>query len=72
MDIKLKLRNPAPVKVVYAITDLQTGKKVFTEQKMLSNTEEQTQTLKMNFPIKLWDEFTPNRYQFTATVGNGD
>jgi beta-galactosidase len=72
LEIKLKLRNPAPVKVEYAITDLQTGKKVFTEQKMLSNTEEQTLKLKMNFSIKLWDEFTPNRYKMTATVGNGD
>ena len=72
LELKLKLKNPAPVKVVYVITDLQTGKKVFTTQKMLSNTEEQTQTLKMGFPIKLWDEFTPNRYEIKATLGNGD
>ncbi|KUJ59157.1 hypothetical protein AR687_24525 [Flavobacteriaceae bacterium CRH] len=68
--VKLKLQNPVPLKIVYTITDLQTGKKVFTVQKILANTVEQKENLKMNFPIKLWDEFTPNRYKFTATIEN--
>lgn len=70
--VKLKLRNPEPIKVVYTITDLQTGKKVFTAKKYIAKADVQEQTLKMNFPLKLWDEFTPNRYQFTATLENGN
>ncbi|RED23866.1 glycosyl hydrolase family 2 [Flavobacterium cutihirudinis] len=71
LEVKLKLRNPVASKIVYSITDLQTGEKVVTTKKTLSNIEEQTQKLEMNFPIKLWDEFTPNRYRITAEVANG-
>jgi len=53
LSIKLKVENPAALKVVYTITDLQTGKKVFSQQELLSNKEEQTNTLQLSFPIKL-------------------
>ena len=70
LSIKLKVENPAAIKVVYAITDLQTGKKVFSQQKLLTDKEEQTTALQLNFPIKLWDEFSPNRYRIAATQQN--
>ena len=72
LSIKLKVENPAAVKVVYTITDLQTGKKVFSQQQLLSGEEEQTSALQLNFPIKQWDEFSPNRYRISARLQNKD
>ncbi|PTS99048.1 glycoside hydrolase family 2 [Pedobacter sp. HMWF019] len=70
LELKLKLQNPAPMNVVYTIVDLQTNKLVFSKQLRLGNEAEQVHNLKLDFPIKLWDEFEPNRYQITARLQN--
>ncbi|WP_316788368.1 glycoside hydrolase family 2 TIM barrel-domain containing protein [Pedobacter frigoris] len=72
VKLKLKVANAAPTNVNYAITDLQTGKNVFKKQLQLTNQQQQDQTLNLDFPIKLWDEFTPNRYRISATLQNSD
>ncbi|WP_316818648.1 sugar-binding domain-containing protein [Pedobacter nyackensis] len=68
--MKLKLENPAEMKVVYTIVDLQTGKNVFSKRLALTDADQQTHHLQLNFPIKLWDEFSPNRYRLIAELQN--
>jgi beta-galactosidase len=70
LELKLKLENPAAMKVVYSILDLQTNKNVFSKTLELSGSESQTHRLQLNFPLKLWDEFSPNRYRITAVLQN--
>ena len=70
LELKLKLENPSAMKILYTITDLQTGEKVFSKQLALSVSDQQTHCLGLNFPVKLWDEFSPNRYHITAELQN--
>ena len=70
LELKLKLQDPAPMNIVYTIVDLQTNKLVFSKQTRLTNEAEQVHDLKLDFPVKLWDEFSPNRYQITARLQN--
>lgn len=70
LELKLKLENPAAMKVVYTILDLQTNKKVFSKALALSAAESQTHRLQLNFPLKLWDEFSPNRYRIITELQN--
>jgi beta-galactosidase len=70
LELKLKLENPVAMKVRYTIVDLQTGHKVYSKELGLSVADQQTHRLKLNFPVKLWDEFSPNRYHVTAELQN--
>lgn len=70
--LDLKVNNPVPMKITYAIVDLQTGKQVFKADQALSKDTQQKHSLKLNFPVKLWDEFTPNRYKISAKLQNGN
>jgi len=70
LELKLKLENPAAMKVLYTITDLQNGKKVLSKQMVLSAADQQVHRLQLDFPLKLWDEFSPNRYCVTAELQN--
>ncbi|WP_449438257.1 hypothetical protein [Pedobacter steynii] len=38
--------------------------------KKLNASVQQQHNLKLNFPIKLWDEFSPNRYKITVSLQN--
>jgi len=70
LKLNLKVSDPVPMKVTYRIVDLQTGKQVFQANEKLNASAQQQHNLKLNFPVKLWDEFSPNRYKITATLQN--
>ncbi|SHG55910.1 glycoside hydrolase family 2 [Pedobacter caeni] len=70
LELKLKLENPSAMKLKYTIVDLQTSKKVFSKELELSVEAQQNHRLQLNFPLKLWDEFSPNRYRITAELQN--
>lgn len=70
LELKMKLENPMATRITYTILDLQTNKKVFSKSLALSAAENQTHRLQLNFPLKLWDEFSPNRYRIIAELQN--
>ncbi|WP_316839863.1 sugar-binding domain-containing protein [Pedobacter gandavensis] len=68
LKLMLSMKNPQKMKVNYEIIDLQNNKRVFSKTEILTPAKEQSQVLQLDFPIKLWDEFTPNRYRITASL----
>ncbi|WP_316748807.1 sugar-binding domain-containing protein [Pedobacter gandavensis] len=70
LKLQLKVKNPQKMKLDYHIVDLQTNKIVFTKKGLLLPEASQNQVLALDFPIKLWDEFTPNRYQIKVKLAN--
>lgn len=82
LKLLMTLKNPVRMKVNYRIIDLQTNETVFNkmedllgEQKggqELAHKEHRDLVLKLDFPIKLWDEFTPNRYRILVKLKNSN
>ncbi|WP_182954741.1 sugar-binding domain-containing protein [Pedobacter gandavensis] len=70
VKLKMTVKNPQQMKLNYRIIDLQTNQTVFSKAGALSAAGSETQVLNLDFPIKLWDEFSPNRYRMEVKLAN--
>ena len=71
LKLLMTVKNPVRMKMNYRIIDLQTNQTVFNKTESFSASSE-SQVLKLDFPIKLWDEFTPNRYRIVVKLENNN
>ncbi|ALL05488.1 hypothetical protein AQ505_08280 [Pedobacter sp. PACM 27299] len=82
LKLLITLKNPVRMKVNYRIVDLQTNETIFNKTEGLlakksqsqesERREDKDQVLNLDFPIKLWDEFTPNRYRVVVKLENNE